>query len=245
MWILLFRCDVVSATWYGGRIEFWWCQVTLVSVAYVLILASCHLVIFSATCPGYVWLEPVLLWSWLCQNSSESSCLCEPVILGSWDPEILGESKLLGVKLPLGPWDPGVTKLLRSCASLILGMLEHLGVALPLDVVGLAAEFVPKVCSGCWPRQMGRNPMPLVWWSSYMPGSHQSLLLPVLGTNVVSSSHLILWSWVCWSTWEWSCLWVLWGCSLPFIFWRNIYLQPSKYFPMLFHCFLRNVINRY
>ena len=27
-------------------------------------------------------------------------------------------------------------------------MLEHLGVELPLGVVGLAAEFVPKVCSG-------------------------------------------------------------------------------------------------
>jgi hypothetical protein len=28
-----------------------------------------------------------------------------------------------------------------------------LGVELPLGVVGLAAEFVPKVCSGRWPRQ--------------------------------------------------------------------------------------------
>jgi hypothetical protein len=29
-------------------------------------------------------------------------------------------------------------------------MLEHLGVDLPLGVVGLAVEFVPKVCSGHW-----------------------------------------------------------------------------------------------
>jgi hypothetical protein len=29
---------------------------------------------------------------------------------------------------------------------MILGMLEHLGVELPLGVVGLAVEFVPKDC---------------------------------------------------------------------------------------------------
>ena len=32
-----------------------------------------------------------------------------------------------------------------SSSPLILGVLEHLGVELPLGVVGLAAEFVPKV----------------------------------------------------------------------------------------------------
>jgi hypothetical protein len=31
---------------------------------------------------------------------------------------------------------------------MILGVLEHLGVELPLGVVGLAAEFMPKVSSG-------------------------------------------------------------------------------------------------
>jgi hypothetical protein len=35
-------------------------------------------------------------------------------------------------------------------------MLEHLGVELPLGVVGLTADFVPKVCSEHWPRQTGR-----------------------------------------------------------------------------------------
>jgi hypothetical protein len=33
---------------------------------------------------------------------------------------------------------------------LILGMLECLGVELPLVVVGLATRFVPKVCSRYW-----------------------------------------------------------------------------------------------
>ena len=130
-------------------------QVNVVSVAYILMLASCHLIISSATYPCYIWLEPVLpvilvvsellrvqisLWS------------CDSVILWSCDPEILGVSELLGVKLPLRPWDPGVTKLLESCDPLILGVLEHLGVELPLGVVGLAIDFAPKVCSGRRPR---------------------------------------------------------------------------------------------
>ena len=32
--------------------------------------------------------------------------------------------------------------------SPVLGMLEHLGVELPLGVVGLGAELEPKVCTG-------------------------------------------------------------------------------------------------
>jgi hypothetical protein len=103
------------------------------------------------------------LSSWLSQNSSKSSCLWDPVILGSCDPEILG-------------------------------VLEHQGVELPLGVVGLAAEFAPKVCSGHQTRQTGRNePVPLVWQSFCVPGSRWSQLLLVLGTDVVSSSPLILW----------------------------------------------------
>ena len=31
---------------------------------------------------------------------------------------------------------------------MVLGVLERLGVELPLGVVGLAVEFMPKVCSG-------------------------------------------------------------------------------------------------
>jgi hypothetical protein len=36
-------------------------------------------------------------------------------------------------------------------------MLVRLGVELLLGVVGLAVEFAPEVCSGHWPRQIGRN----------------------------------------------------------------------------------------
>jgi hypothetical protein len=43
---------------YGVATGFWWCQVALVSVAYVLILSFCHLFI-----SGVSW--SCLLWLWL------------------------------------------------------------------------------------------------------------------------------------------------------------------------------------
>ena len=53
------------------------------------------------------------------------------MILGSCDPEILGVSELLGIKLSQGSRNTGVTKILRSFDP---GLLEHLGVELPLGV---------------------------------------------------------------------------------------------------------------
>ena len=50
-----------------------------------------------------------------------------------------------------------MTKLLGSCDPVTLGVLENLGVELPLGVVGLAAEFGPKVCSGLQPRPEGTH----------------------------------------------------------------------------------------
>jgi hypothetical protein len=40
---------------------------------------------------------------------------------------------------------------------MILGVLEYLGMELPLSVVGLAVKFVPKICSGCCPRSEGTH----------------------------------------------------------------------------------------
>ena len=69
-------------------------------------------------------------------------------------------------------------------------MLEHLGVELPLGVVGLAAEFVPKVCSGHWPRQERTcDTAQAKFLGACFP------LFPVtpsVGTDDVYSSHLIL-----------------------------------------------------
>jgi hypothetical protein len=58
---------------------------------------------------------------------------------------------------------------------MMLGVLECLGVELPLGVVGLTVEFVIKVCSGHWPRQMGNYPAFLIVWSNYLsliPSTH-------------------------------------------------------------------------
>jgi hypothetical protein len=54
---------------------------------------------------------------------------------------ILGVLEHLRVDIPLG--------------VMILEVLERLGVELPLGVVGLAAEFIPNVCSGHWLRLEG------------------------------------------------------------------------------------------
>ena len=62
--------------------KFWCCQVTLVSVAFVLLLDSCHRIIASAPCP------------WVYQNSWVSCCLWVPEILvwpNTWDLWILGD----------------------------------------------------------------------------------------------------------------------------------------------------------
>lgn len=51
----------------------------------------------------------------------------------------------------LRPWDPITSDVgidVVSFSILILGMSEHLGVRLPLGVVGIGVEPAPKVCSG-------------------------------------------------------------------------------------------------
>jgi hypothetical protein len=107
--ILLFWVDVLSRTCYGGRIGFWWCQVTLVSVVFVLMFASCRLIISTFTCPQYIWLEPVLPIALV-----ELEHLRVQLSLWSYDAELLGVSEFLAVNLSLRPWDPGLIKLLGS-----------------------------------------------------------------------------------------------------------------------------------
>jgi hypothetical protein len=43
---------------------------------------------------------------------------------------------------------------------MILGILEHLRVKLFLGIIGLAVEFVHKVCSGHWLRPEGSGGVP-------------------------------------------------------------------------------------
>lgn len=69
---------------------------------------------------GSNWKEPVPM-------TGKGSC-----IPGSWGvPVTLGVGVVVVASLPV-----------------ILGVLEHLGVELPLGVVGLGVEPAPKVCSG-------------------------------------------------------------------------------------------------
>jgi hypothetical protein len=67
-----------------------------------------------------------------------------------------GVPACLGLTIPNHPSVGNRCCVLLTSDPLILGMLELLGVELPLGVVWLAAEFVPKVCSGHWPRQIRR-----------------------------------------------------------------------------------------
>jgi hypothetical protein len=152
---LAFWCDGISRICYSGRIGFWWCQLTLVSIAYVHMLASCHLIISSATCPHHIWLEPVLpvilvvsellrvqlsLWSY------------DSGILWSWDSRCVRALGSQAASGTLRSWCDQALEILGSWDPVDLGMLEYLRVEPFLGVVGLATEFAPKVCSVHWPR---------------------------------------------------------------------------------------------
>jgi hypothetical protein len=62
----------------------------------------------------------------------------------------------------LCPWIPGVPIIPGvgadgvASSPVILGMLEYLGVELPLGVVGMSADPAPKVHSGHWLRLEGK-----------------------------------------------------------------------------------------
>jgi hypothetical protein len=63
-----------------------------------------------------------------------------------------------GCLCPAGPsysWCWGRCCILLTSNPMIPGMLELLGGELLLGVLGLAGEYAPKVCSGCWPRPEG------------------------------------------------------------------------------------------
>ena len=94
-----------------------------------------------------------MLWDRLCSSHSGHQLRLEGTCVTGW-------AEFLSAWVPLVPVTPGVGD--RCCVLLtsdpmILGVLKRLGVELPLGVVGLAVEFVPKVCSGHWPRQEGMN----------------------------------------------------------------------------------------
>ena len=179
-------CDDVSRTCYDGRIGYWWCEVTLVSFAYVLMLVPGHLTISSATCWYFVWRDPVLA-----VILALSEFLRVQMSLWSWDPEyvIAPGNCLWDQDILVWPssWD---SVILWSCDPAILGMLEHLGVELPLCGVILSAMFAVKVSSEYWPRPEGTCATGqeefLGAWVPLVPGTSS------VGADVASSPPLIL-----------------------------------------------------
>lgn len=163
-----------------------------------LVLPALAISVWSLSC----------LWSWLCQNSSESSCFCDPVILRSWVCLSSWESSCL--------WDPDILVRPSSWDLVILGILECLGMKLPLGVVGLTGE----VCAQGLLRALAQTDLkelvPLFWQSSCMPGSHWSQLLPVLGQMLCPSLGpcvlRVLWKLLCLSM-QWAIM--LWHLFLP------------------------------
>jgi hypothetical protein len=147
----IFWCECVSRTCYGGRIGLWWWHVTLVSVAHVLMLDSCHLIISGATCPHYIWLETVLPVILVVSETAVSVILwfCDPVILRSWVCQSSWESSCL--------WEPDTLVWSCSCNPVILlscghGHVRTPGVELPLLLRGWLKCSLPRFCSGHWPR---------------------------------------------------------------------------------------------
>jgi hypothetical protein len=179
--------NVIVYPCYGGRIVFWWCQVTLVSVAYVLMLASCHLVISTATCPQYIWLEPVLpvilvmsellrvqLFLWSCDSWILWSCdswilwFLDPVFVtapGSQAP--FGSLRSLYDQAPGNLWscDPGSVIVSESRVS--------------SGCFGTGCISLPRSAQATDPDQ--KELWPWVRWGSCIPWSCWSQLFPVLG----------------------------------------------------------------
>ena len=74
---------------------------------------------------------------WFCDSVTQRYVVCQSF----WDSSCL--------------WEPEFLVWPRSWYPMILVILEHLGVKLPLGLVGLGAELAPKVCSAHWLRLKG------------------------------------------------------------------------------------------
>ena len=165
----------------------WWCKVTVLSVAYVFMLASHHLVISTATCPHYIWLDPVLPLILVVSELLRVQLLLWSCDSGISVPEILGMLNCL--------WDPEVLVWPSSWDLGILAMFDGMGLELSLGVVGLAVEFLPKFCSG----NLLRPERTLATGGAMLLGHQIPMVsvIPSVGTELVSSSTPVLWSWVC------------------------------------------------
>ena len=116
-----------------------------------------------------------LLLPWLCQDYSESSCLCDPMILGVI---VLGSQAAPGILIY---WWDQAPEILWSYYPMILGMLEHLRVELSLVFWDLVQIYNPR--SAQWTCSDWKERVPVAVWEFLYPcilgGGSQ--LLPVWG----------------------------------------------------------------
>ena len=154
-------------------------------------LASYHLVISSVTCPHYI-----LLYPFLPVNLVVSELLRVQLSLWFYDSRILWSWYCGCVRAPGSQAASGTLRSWYDQAPGILGSCEP-G---PVKVSGSRASSgccgtVYRVCAQGLLRALAqtdqKEPVPLVWWSSSVPGSCYTQSLP-FGTDVVSSSPLIL-----------------------------------------------------
>jgi hypothetical protein len=134
-------------------IQLWWCQVTVVSVASVLMVASHYLIISSTSSPRYIWLEPVIL---VIPVESEfrriqlSLRSCDSGILWCWDSgcvRVLDSQASSETLRSSCDQAPGI---LESWDLKIMGMLECMEVVPPLGTMGFSDDLETKV-DQCWP----------------------------------------------------------------------------------------------
>jgi hypothetical protein len=165
-------------------------------------LASCHLIFSSDSCPQYIWLEPVLpiipvdsglltvqlsLWSFDCR------------LLWTWDS---GCIRVLGSQAPLRLWNSCVTQLLLSWDPVVLRSWVCYSTWKWCPLWG------PWSCLVClkprWTRTDQKEPEPLV-----------RKVFGVLVPAVTGLSQLD-WNWRVPLTSDpkitWRVLWGLWGC---------------------------------
>ena len=131
---MFFKFHGISWTCSSERTGFWWCQVSLVSVVYVRMLHSHHLVISIATCPCYLWRELVpsvilfffflFFFVFVFVRSPQSLAIsmilwfCNLVILSFWVFQRSWNSRCL--------WNPEILVWPCSWDPVILGLLELL-----------------------------------------------------------------------------------------------------------------------
>ena len=95
----------------------------------------------------------------------------------------------------LHPWilgDPGTLNIWADVVAfpMILGVSEHLGVRLPLRVVGVGAEPAPKSAPGAGSNW--KEPVPLASWGFLCPWIPGVPVIPSVGAYVVASSPVVL-----------------------------------------------------